>query len=248
MSKLMVRFFWVPALLATGVIGGCGREQTPAVPPVVVSVVPANAATGVPFTPVITATFNETMNPATITAGTFTLTGPGGVAVAGTVVGSGLTATFTPTLPLAPSTTYTAIITTGAQSNLNFALAANYMWSFTTGFVPVVTAVIPVNGAGNVALNQRITATFNQPMNPATITAAGTFMVGGTGGAAVAGTVTYVRPRTPRFSLLQRTSRRARPTRLPSRPPRKAPAASRWPRPMGGLSQPASPPTVRPPP
>jgi hypothetical protein len=192
MSKLMVRFFWVLALLATGVIGGCGREQTPAVPPVVVSVLPANGTTGVPFTPVITATFNETMNPATITNGTFTLTGPGGLAIAGTVVGSGLTATFTPTLPLAPSATYTAMITTGAQSHLGFALAANYMWSFMTGFVPVVTSTIPANGAVNVPLNQRITATFNQPMNPATITAAGTFKVAVTGGAAVAGTVTYV--------------------------------------------------------
>src|SRR5580693_9435069 len=198
MSKLMVRFFWVLALLATGVIGGCGREQTPAVPPVVVSVLPANGTTGVPFTPVITATFNETMNPATITNGTFTLTGPGGLAIAGTVVGSGLTATFTPTLPLAPSATYTAMISTGAQSHLGFALAANYMWNFMTGFVPVVTATIPANGAGNVPLNQRITATFNQPMNPATITAAGTFTVTVTGGGtavpgtAVSGTVTYV--------------------------------------------------------
>jgi hypothetical protein len=84
------------------------------------------------------------------------------------------------------------MITTGAQSNLGFALAANYMWSFTTGFVPVVTSTIPASGAGNVPLNQKITATFNQAMNPATITAAGTFTVAVTGGGAVAGTVTYV--------------------------------------------------------
>ena len=129
MNKLTFRTFWLLALLATGVIGGCGREQTPAVPPVVVSTVPANAATGVALSPVITAMFNETMNPATITTTTFTLAGPGGIAVAGTVVGSGVAATFTPTLPLAPSTVYVAMITTGAQSNLGFALAANYMWS-----------------------------------------------------------------------------------------------------------------------
>jgi len=193
MSKLMVRFFVVLALLATGVIGGCGREQTPAVPPVVVSTVPANGAAGVALSSVITATFNETMNPATITSATFTLTAPGGLAISGTVVGSGLTATFTPMLPLASSTLYTATITTGAQSNLGIALAANYVWTFTTGFVPVVTSTIPANGAANVPLNQKITATFNQAMNPATITAAGTFTVAvAGGGAAVAGTVTYV--------------------------------------------------------
>lgn len=198
MSKLTVRFFWILALLATGVIGGCGREQTPAVPPIVVSTVPALGATGVSFTPVITATFNETMNPATITTSTFTLTAPGGIPVAGTVTYAGLTATFTPTLPLSPVTTYTAEIWTGAQSNLGFALALPYMWQFTTGFVPVVISTIPANGAVNVPLNQRITATFNQPMNAATITAAGTFTVvaaaGGTAvsGTAVPGTVTYV--------------------------------------------------------
>ena len=73
MSKLTVRFIGVLALLATGEIGGCGREQTPAVPPVVVSTAPMTAATGVAFNAVITATFNETMNPATITTSTFTL-------------------------------------------------------------------------------------------------------------------------------------------------------------------------------
>jgi hypothetical protein len=193
MSKLMVRFFLVLALLATGVIGGCGREQTPAVPPVVVSTVPANGATGVALSSPITAMFNETMNSATITSSTFTLTAPGGLAISGTVVGSGATATFTPMLPLATSTLYTATITTGAQSNLGIALAANYVWTFTTGLVPVVTSTVPANGTPNVPLNQKITATFNQAMNPATITAAGTFTVAvAGGGAAVAGTVTYV--------------------------------------------------------
>jgi hypothetical protein len=192
MRKLTVRLFWVLALLAMGVISGCGREQTPAVPPVVVSTAPLDAATGVSFTPVISAMFNETMNPATITSSTFTLAASGGIRVAGTIVYSGLTATFTPTLPLAPSTVYTAMIWTGARSDLGLALAANYTWSFMTGFAPVVTSTIPANGATNVPLNQKIIATFNQPMNPATITAAGTFTVTVTGGTAVAGTFSYV--------------------------------------------------------
>jgi len=193
MSKLMVRFFWVLALVATGVIGGCGREQTPAVLPVVVSTAPANGATGVVLSPVITARFNETMNPATITTSTFTLTAPGAVAVAGAVVGSGLTATFIPTLPLAPGAVYTATITTGAQSNLGFALGADYVWSFTTGIGPAVISTIPANGAINVPLNQKITATFNQAMSPGTIIADGTFTVSvAESGVPVAGSVTYV--------------------------------------------------------
>src|SRR5580698_8517772 len=54
-------------------------------PPTVTSVLPLNLATGVcPSTPV-TATFSVAMNPATINGTTFTLTGPGAAAVAGTV-------------------------------------------------------------------------------------------------------------------------------------------------------------------
>jgi hypothetical protein len=57
---------------------------------------------------------------------------------------------------------------------------------------PTVTAVVPANGATGVALNRNITATFSREMAPATITAAGTFTVTVTGGAAVPGAVTYV--------------------------------------------------------
>jgi hypothetical protein len=65
---------------------GCGRQQTfgPAAP-AVMSAVPANGATGVPMAQVISASFNEAMNAATITASTFMVAGPGGVPVTGTV-------------------------------------------------------------------------------------------------------------------------------------------------------------------
>ena len=41
-------------------------------------------------------------------------------------------ATFTPTVSLAPSTTFTATITTGVADTYGNPLAANYMWTFTT--------------------------------------------------------------------------------------------------------------------
>src|ERR1019366_453446 len=53
----------------------------------------------------------------------------------------------------------------------------------------VVASTNPLNGAINVPINQKITATFSQVMTAATVTAAGTFTVKATvGGAAVAGT------------------------------------------------------------
>jgi hypothetical protein len=177
-------------------LAGCGREQAPSPAlPTVIAASPANAATGVALNTAVTAGFSSAMAPATINTTTFTLTGPGGAAVAGAVTYSGTTATFTPTNLLTANTVYVATVTTGAQDPSGAALAANFAWSFTSGTIPTVASTNPLNGAINVPINQKITATFSEAMNAATVTAAGTFTVAaaaGAGGAAVPGTVTYV--------------------------------------------------------
>jgi len=176
-------------------VAGCGREQAPSPAlPAVIAVSPANAATGVVLNTAVTAGFSSVMAPATINTMTFTLTGPGGAAVAGAVTYSGTTATLTPTNSLAANTVYVATVTTGVQDPSGASLAANFAWSFTTGTIPTVTSTNPLNGAINVPINQKITATFSEAMNATTVTAAGTFAVSaaGAGGAAVPGTVTYV--------------------------------------------------------
>ena len=195
MRKLTARIISVLALLMAVFAAGCGMEQAPGfAPPAVVAVSPINGATHVPITQVIRATFNEPMNPATIDSSTFTLTGPGGVAVAGTIAYSGTSATFTPTLPLAPVASYTATITLGALDPLGRKLAANFVWSFTTSTIPTLLSTIPLAGAVTVPLNQHLLAIFSEAMNPATVAAPGTFTlaVAGVGGALVPGTVTYV--------------------------------------------------------
>jgi hypothetical protein len=132
------------------------------------------------------------MDATTITTTTFTLAGPGATAVTGAVSYAGNTATFTPAAALAVSTLYTATITTGAKDPTGAPLAANHIWTFTTAPPPAVTATDPANGATNVPLNQKVSATFNTPMTASTITAAGTFAVAiAGGGAAVPGAVTY---------------------------------------------------------
>ena len=51
----------------------------------------------------------------------------------------------------------------------------------------------PLNGAINIPINRKITATFSEAMNPTTVTAAGVFsLTVTTGGAVVPGTATYV--------------------------------------------------------
>jgi Ice-binding-like/Bacterial Ig-like domain len=163
---------------------------TTAVPPTVVSTTPANGASAVGVNTAVSATFSEAMNPATITAATFTLTGPGATPIAGTVGYAGTTAAFTPTADLTTSTLYTATITSGAKDPTGAALAANFVWTFTTAAPPTVVSTIPVNAATAVAVNTAISATFSEAMNSATISAA-TFTLIGPGATPVAGVVTY---------------------------------------------------------
>ena len=175
------------------IFAGCGREQAPVSAPLVVSVSPANAATSVAVTSLVTATFNKAMNPTSLNTTSFTLAGPAGAAVAGTVASSGTTATFTPATPLAASSIYTGTITTGATDTIGNTLANNFVWSFTTGNIPTVISTNPLNAAINIPINRKITATFSEAMNPATVTTAGVFaLTVTTGGAVVPGTATYV--------------------------------------------------------
>jgi len=187
-----VRTASILAFLLILITAGCGREQAPANLPVVVSVTPAKGATTVPVAALITATFNKAMNPTSINTSSFTAVGPAGATVTGTVTYSGTTATFTPTTLLAPSSMYTATITNGAKDTTGNALAGNSVWSFTTGTIPTVISTNPVNAAISIPINRKITATFSEAMNPATVTAAGVFsLMVTTGGALVPGTAAY---------------------------------------------------------
>ena len=135
---------------------GCGSDdddpvRPPAgdtVAPVVSGTNPLSGAVGVA---VITASFSEPMNGATINSATFALSGPGAAAVAGTVGYNTLThlARFTPSSALAPGTAYTATITTGAKDLAGNALAANHAWSFTTSATNGTPATLVLGGAGD---------------------------------------------------------------------------------------------------
>ncbi|MGC2232124.1 MAG: Ig-like domain-containing protein, partial [Candidatus Acidiferrum sp.] len=158
----------------------------------VVSTVPVAGAVGVAQSTTVSATFSEPMEASTINATTFTLAGPGVTPVTGSVSYAGSTATFTPGAALATGTLYTATITTGATDPTGNALAANYVWTFTTAGPPSVTSTVPASGANDVPLNQKVSATFSGHMTASTITATGTFTLAvAGGGAAVPGTVTY---------------------------------------------------------
>jgi hypothetical protein len=132
----------------------------------------------VPLKQVVSATFSEAMDPATIIAANFTLTVEGSTtALHGSLsyaaVGDSLV--FVPTAPLLPSTTYTATITTGVTDLAGQPLASNYTWNFMTGVAvnftaPELLSVVPLSDATGVAVNAAVSATFSEAMNPLTLT------------------------------------------------------------------------------
>ena len=167
-------------------------------PPPTVTVVPVNGAIGVPVTQVITATFSEAMNCATLSspATTFTLAGPGPTNVTGVVACSGNVATFTPGA-LAYNTLYQATISTGAMDPAGQSVPLT-QWSFLTAPAPSpLPTVISTSPAtiGTppypiVTVGSSISATFSEAMTPDTLNSA-TFLLTVTGGAAVNGVITY---------------------------------------------------------
>ena len=144
--------------------------------PVVLSTVPANAATAVsPYAP-LSATFNKAIHPATLTAASFTLTGPSG-AVAGTVSydAGTLTAVFTPAAALEAQSAYTAVLTTAVEDIYGVPLAADYTWSFTTGDAdttpPAIVTRVPAPNAVDVPASAQVVVTFNEAIAPASLDA-----------------------------------------------------------------------------
>jgi hypothetical protein len=192
---------WITALATlflAAFISGCKKDNyvvTPGVCPVVISTDPADLSTGVPLDKLISATFNEPMDPSTITPASFTLQSgaKGLVALAGSLTydGTSSTMSFKPDAKLTGGTTYTATIMTTVKDLTGNSLQVNYAWTFSTGAVisPMVTVTDPANLATGVVLNKTVTATFNQAMDPLTITAS-TFKLA-QGVTAIAGTVSY---------------------------------------------------------
>ena len=164
---------------------------------------PAAGASGVPVNAAVSTSFTKSMDPLTVTALTFTLK-QGAAQVAGSVTyGPGTTATFTPASPLTASTLFTAGIGAGAKDLAGNALAA-FSWTFTTGAtaapvqVPAVTSTFPLDAATAVALNAKLSASFDMqmfPLNAAHFTLKhGTIQVSGTVATSTNGRTTTFSP------------------------------------------------------
>lgn len=118
----------VLGIVASGGGGGGGSGSTPdTTAPTVSPGAQVNATRNK-----VTAIFSESMNGVTVNTSTFTLEDNGGTPVTGGVTYSGVTATFTPDVQLASSTTYTATMTTGAEDIAGNPVASDVIWLLTT--------------------------------------------------------------------------------------------------------------------
>jgi Domain of unknown function (DUF4082)/Bacterial Ig-like domain/Bacterial Ig domain len=122
--------YWVDTVFTTAL------DTTP---PVVTAQSPAANASGVAVTTTVSATFNKGLRSTSIS---FSLSGPGSTAVAGTSSYNAATntVTFTPTSKLAFSTSYTASVT--ASDTNGDAMPAPATWSFTTAAPPTCPCTI----------------------------------------------------------------------------------------------------------
>jgi hypothetical protein len=148
-KKLLTTLF----LIAVVLIAGCKKDKfvaTTGVCPLVISTSPANNESGVLLNKIITATFNEKMNPVTVTkAGAFTVeaAAKGSMLISGLVSYADSTASFTPTVNLSPGTTYTGTIKRSVKDLKGSFMQADYVWTF-TAFSPAYTlTVTSLNGA-----------------------------------------------------------------------------------------------------
>ncbi len=165
---------------------------------------PTDTAVAVPVNRVVTVGFSEEMDPATIGAASFTLKETvSGLNVPGVVTRAGTSAIFTPSAPLRLNIRYSATIEggnlIGVKDLASNAMVNDFVFTFTTGLTfdttaPILITTAALDGATGLPVNRTSTATFSEPMNPATLASPATsFTVRETlTSAPVAGVVTYI--------------------------------------------------------
>lgn len=149
--KLKIILPIIAGILAVVFLNGCKKDKDEVIRPSVFSTAPLKDEYNIARNEVISVTFSEAMNPATITTTSFTLK-QGDTEISGVVEYSGLIATFTPIGTLTASHIYTAKITTSVESMTGNSLALDYEWNFTTGGSSIGVTNVNLGTAGNYVI------------------------------------------------------------------------------------------------
>ncbi len=140
-------FLLTPELAEVAISYTAGADTTS---PTITNRSPAPAATGVPFGANVAVTFDEPMDPSSITSSSFRLRAQGaGSDVPASVNFAGAIATLDPTAPLAPGTTYQVTVSGTVADTSGNQLGADDSWSFTTATLSFVDTTVDDFGAGS---------------------------------------------------------------------------------------------------
>ena len=148
---------------------------TDATPPTILALSPPNGSTVAPVNARLTVRLSEPIAITSLGANVITLVA-GTTPIAGSIAASSdrMVLTFTPAVQLATSTSYGAVVANVTDRSGN--PLAPVAWSFTTGASAVVDAtrpsivsVSPTNNATGVSVNAPIVWTFNEVIDPGTV-------------------------------------------------------------------------------
>jgi hypothetical protein len=128
-------------IAAVATAWGCSDDGDRPVP-IVTASSPASGATEVPVDATVTADFQRSMDPSSLTPATFAVTCPAGTGITGTVSydAPDMRATFTPSAVLPGDTTCVVTLSTGVRSAGGVPLDGNLEWTFATALDPTLVA------------------------------------------------------------------------------------------------------------
>ncbi len=143
--------------------------------PVVTELLPANADVNVDANSALVVKFGETVDPVSgknlkIFEASDLVNAVDVIDLSSATNNGGLEFTFTPTITLAPNTTYKVSIDAGAFVSIaggnSFAGLNTSAWSFTTSIGPSITGLSPANGSGDIDANTTLVVSFGETVDP----------------------------------------------------------------------------------
>jgi hypothetical protein len=180
-------------LTAQGQIADLGNIVLDETPPSVVSITPADGASGVPVTTVIDVRFSEPVSPATVGAPNLLVSGPSGaVAGAWTLSADQTRAFFTPAAPYRDFSPISVKVRTGIRDRVGKPLVAEAVATFVTADSqpPTVTSLSPAASARDVPVAAVVRVAYSKTIDPSRF--AGAAVVLSRNGAAVQGRLDVV--------------------------------------------------------
>lgn len=146
------------------------------VSPTITGFSPAANAVGVSSDTSPWATFNQAMDPKTLTASNISLTAKGvSIPLLFSIFPNNTTVSFRPASPMAAGTLHTVTISQGVRSAQGTAMEQAVTWNFTTGSLggdftpPTISSVHPAENAVGVPTDSGISVTFSEAIDPTSL-------------------------------------------------------------------------------